>query len=59
LLESSDVSEESKAKLIQRKSTQDPVALNNRLNQAVERLLKTNREKVNMKQSSGQEAAQA
>jgi len=59
LLESSDVSEESKAELIRRKSSQDPVALNSRLNKAVERLLKINREKDKVKHPSCQEAGQA
>ncbi|MDR3342964.1 MAG: hypothetical protein LBT14_09315 [Treponema sp.] len=53
------MSEENKAELMRRKSAPDPVALNSRLNKAVERLLKTNREKVNMKQPSCQEAGQA
>jgi hypothetical protein len=53
------VSQKSKAELIRRKSAQDPVALNSRLNKAVEGLLKINREKDNVKQPSGQEAGQA
>ena len=59
LLESPLVSEESKAELKRRKDGQNPVELNARLNQAVERLLKINREKASMKQASGQEAEQA
>jgi hypothetical protein len=59
LLESPDVSEESKAELTRRKSGSDPVDLNNRLNRAIERLLKLNREKDTVKQPSGQEAGQA
>jgi hypothetical protein len=51
--------EESKAELIRQKSAQDPVALNSRLNKAVEGLLKINREKDKVKQPSGQEAGQA
>jgi hypothetical protein len=35
------------------------VDLNNRLNRAIERLLKINREKNNVKQPSGQEGSQA
>jgi hypothetical protein len=58
LLESAQVSEESKAELKRRKSGQDPVALNTALNKAVERLLKINREKASMKQASCQEAEQ-
>jgi hypothetical protein len=59
LLESPDVSEESKAELMRRKSVQNPVALNSQLNKAVERLLNINREKANVKQPSGQEVDQA
>jgi hypothetical protein len=59
LLESPEVSQESKEELIRRKSAQDPVALNSLLNKAIERLLKLNREKETMKQPSGQEAGQA
>jgi hypothetical protein len=53
------VSEENKAELTRRKSSSDPVVLNSRLNQAIERLLKINREKGKVKQPSGQEAGQA
>jgi hypothetical protein len=42
-----------------RKSAGDPVELNRRLNEAVERLLKINGEKGRVKQPSGQEAGQA
>jgi hypothetical protein len=59
LLESPDVSGESREELIRRKSGQDPVALNSRLNKAVERLLKLNGEKETMKQPSGQGVGQA
>jgi hypothetical protein len=59
LLESSEVSEASKAELIRRRNGSDPVDLNNRLNRAVERLLNLNREKDKVKESSGQEAGQA
>jgi hypothetical protein len=40
LVESAEVSEESKAELMRRKGLQDPVALNTELNKAVEKLLK-------------------
>ena len=59
LLESPLVSEESKAELKRRKDGQNPVVLNTKLNEAVERLLKLNREKASMRQASGQEAEQA
>jgi hypothetical protein len=59
LLESPMVSGECKAELERRKGGQNPVVLNNGLNQAVERFLKINREKASMKQSSGQEGEQA
>jgi hypothetical protein len=59
LLESPEVSEGSKAELMRRKSGSDPVVLNSRLNEAVARLLKINREKDKVKQPSGQEAEQA
>jgi hypothetical protein len=52
LLESPDVSGENKTKLARLKDTQNPVVLNSRLNEAVERLLKINAEKTNMKQAS-------
>jgi hypothetical protein len=54
LIESSEVSEESKAELARRKSSGDPVELNRRWNGAVERLLTINREKDKVKQPSGQ-----
>jgi hypothetical protein len=59
LLESAEVSDESKAELMRRKVSQDPIRLNNGLNRAVEKLLKINREKASMKQVSCQEAGQA
>jgi hypothetical protein len=59
LFESAEASEESKAELKRRKGGQNPVALNTALNKAVEKLLKINREKANMKQASYQEAGQA
>ena len=59
LLESSEVSDECKAELKRRKDGQNPVVLNTKLNEAVERLLKLNREKARMKQASGEEAGQA
>ncbi|MDR0997726.1 MAG: hypothetical protein LBL70_01555 [Treponema sp.] len=59
LLESAEVSEESKAELIRRERGSDPVVLNSRLNRAVERFLNINRGKDKVKQSSGQEAGQA
>jgi hypothetical protein len=59
LLESPEVSEESKAELMRRKNADNPVALNNRLNRAIERLLKLNREKGTVKQPSAQGADQA
>jgi hypothetical protein len=40
LIESSEVSEESKAELMRRKSAGDPAELNRRLNEGVERLLR-------------------
>ena len=59
LLESPEVSDECKAELKRRKGEQNPVELNTKLNEAVDRLLKLNREKASMKQTSGQEAEQA
>jgi hypothetical protein len=59
LLESPLVSEESKAELKRRKSASEPVALNSRLNRAIERLLHINRKKGTVQQPSGQEAGQA
>jgi hypothetical protein len=53
------VAEESKAELVRRKSGNDPVVLNSRLNRAIERLLNINREKDKMKQPSGRDAGQA
>jgi hypothetical protein len=59
LLESPKVSDECKAELKKRKNAQNPVELNNRLNEAVARFLKINREKASMKQAPCQEAGQA
>jgi hypothetical protein len=59
LLESAEVSEESKVELMRRKNGSDPVELNRRLNQAIEGLLKINGEKGKVKQASGQGADQA
>jgi hypothetical protein len=56
LPESPGVSGECKAELMQQTGSWNPIMLNNGLNRAVERLLKMNREKANMKQASGQEA---
>jgi hypothetical protein len=41
------------------KRLRDPVELNRRLNEGMERLLKLNREESKVNQSSGQEAGQA
>jgi hypothetical protein len=59
LLESDEVSEESKAELRRRKDAYNPVELNERLNRAVERLLNINGEKGKVKQASSEEAGQA
>jgi hypothetical protein len=59
LLESPDVSEESKDELQRRRQEQNPVDLNCRLNEAVARLLKINREKVYAGQALCQGDAQA
>jgi hypothetical protein len=59
LPESPQISGECKAELMRRKGSRNPIALNNGLNRAVEKLLKINREKASMKQPSGQEAGQA
>ena len=59
LTESPDVSAESKAELAGRKALQNPVELNRRLNDAVERLLKLNREKQYAEKTSGTEDGQA
>jgi hypothetical protein len=53
------VTEEGKAEMERRKSTCDPVELNRRLNEGVERLLKLNWEKGRVKRPSGQDAGQA
>jgi hypothetical protein len=52
------LSDECKAELKRRKEGQNPVVLNTKLNEAVDRLLKLNREKASLKQTSGQEADQ-
>ena len=57
LLESPDVSDECKAELRRRKSLQNPVELNRNLNEAVEKLLKLNRQKVYDTDASCQEVA--
>ncbi|MDR2245571.1 MAG: histone H1/H5 family protein [Treponema sp.] len=44
---------------MRRKNADNPAALNNRLNRAIERLLKVNREKGMVNQPSGQGADQA
>jgi hypothetical protein len=54
LLESAEVSEESKAELRRRKNGSDPVVLNSCLNRAIERVLNINGEKGKVKQASGQ-----
>ncbi|MDR0629227.1 MAG: hypothetical protein LBG24_06275 [Treponema sp.] len=59
LLESPLVSDTGKAELKRRKGEQNPVVLNTPLTEAVERLLKLNREKASMKPAPGQEAEQA
>jgi len=46
LMESPDVSLESKAELLRRRGVQNPVELNRKLNEAVGVLLKTNMEKM-------------
>jgi hypothetical protein len=56
LLESPDVSAECKAELRRRKALYNPVVLNLSLNEAVERLLRINREKVYAQEVSCQEA---
>jgi hypothetical protein len=59
LLESAEVSEESKAEQMWRKNAYNPVELNSRLNRAIEELLKLNGEKNKVKQASCQEVSQA
>jgi hypothetical protein len=59
LLESSEVSEESKVELRRRKNGYNPVELNSQLNGAVERLLNINREKDKVKQAFREGAGQA
>jgi transcriptional/translational regulatory protein YebC/TACO1 len=53
------VSEESEAELRRRKNGYNPVELNSRLNEAVERLLNISREKDNVKQTFREGAGQA
>jgi hypothetical protein len=53
------VSDDCKAELKRRRSSQNPVELNNELNRAVERLLKLNRKKASMKQTPYQGVEQA
>ena len=55
LMESPDVSPDCKAELLRRRSEQNPVELNHRLNEAVKQLLKINREKLHSEVSSCQE----
>jgi hypothetical protein len=55
LMESPDVSPECKAELRRRRAGQSPVEVNRCLNEAVGRLLKTNREKDRVKQPSCRE----
>jgi hypothetical protein len=50
LMESPDVSDESKAELKRRKDAQNPVELNRKLNEAVDKLLQINSEKDKVKQ---------
>jgi hypothetical protein len=52
LMESSDVSPDCKKELERRRVEQNPVELNRRLNEAVEQLLKINREKVYVEKAS-------
>ncbi|MDR2741694.1 MAG: hypothetical protein LBB98_06015, partial [Treponema sp.] len=58
LMESPDVSEECKAELLRRKAGNNPVELNRRLNEAVEQILKLNREKKYGEKGSCQEDGQ-
>jgi len=57
-MESPEVSTESKAELSGMKDLQNPVELNRRLNAAVHRLLKVNREKLYTEKTSGTEGGQ-
>jgi len=59
LIESQHVSLECKDELHRRKSAQNPIELNRSLNNAVEKLLKINREKLYLEVSSCQENSQA
>jgi hypothetical protein len=54
LTESPDISEESKAELLRRRARYNPVELNRRLNEAVEKLMKLNREKDYIENPPGQ-----
>jgi hypothetical protein len=58
LVESPDVSDECKAELERRKAGQNPVELNRLLNEAVDRLLKINREKSIIEESPEGEVVQ-
>jgi hypothetical protein len=58
-MESPDVSPECKAELGRRRSGQNPVELNRKLNEAIGQLLKINGEKGKVKQPSGQEDGRA
>ena len=57
LLESPEVSKECKAELRRRKALYNPVVLNRRLNEAVEEILRLNREKVYAENASCQTPA--
>jgi hypothetical protein len=59
LMESPEVSPESKGELRRRRAGQNPVKLNRKLNEAVGVLLKINREKDKVKQPSCQEDGRA
>jgi hypothetical protein len=59
LMESPDVSEESKAELRRRKAEQNPVELNRELNDAIDRLLRKHFEKCRMEEASEKAAEQA
>jgi hypothetical protein len=58
LMELPDISEDGKAELLRRKAGNNPVELNRRLNEAVERILKINREKEYGEKASCQEDGQ-
>jgi hypothetical protein len=59
LMESPDISEKCKGELERRRAEQNPVELNRNLNEAVARLLKTNREKLYGEKTSCQEKGRA